>query len=90
MMQQQHGRQPGPQSQPGVIPPGSQAQMQGMPMGQIGTQPGQNISIDDFNFEFQDDFVPRIEMYGERRVWKTGVVKGIKWVVLVSKEDGRG
>ena len=52
MMQQQHGRQPVPQSQPGVMPPGSQAPMQGMSMGQIPAQPGQNISIEDFNFEF--------------------------------------
>ena len=52
MMQQQHGRQPAPQSQPGVMPPGSQAPMQGMSMGQIAAQPGQNISIEDFPFEF--------------------------------------
>ncbi|KAK7487832.1 hypothetical protein BaRGS_00020879 [Batillaria attramentaria] len=50
MMQQQHGRAPGPQNQSGVMPPGSQASMQGMQMGQMTAQPGQNFPIDDFNF----------------------------------------
>nr|KAG5700298.1 hypothetical protein BaRGS_002644 [Batillaria attramentaria] len=48
--QQQQQQLMGPQNQPGVMPPGSQASMQGMQMGQMTAQPGQNFPIDDFNF----------------------------------------
>ena len=49
--QQQHGRQPVAQHQSGVMPPGGQAVVQGMQMGQMNVgQTGQGLGLDDFGF----------------------------------------